>query len=218
MDTTTKQLWLKYTELLKNKIPDLYKNLNPPIQQKELDEILAIYKSNNLEIPKDLIEIFKINNGEKGGEVSQCIGFFLQGLYKNSIPTYLFEDMEDRYNEIFSLPKGWVKTKYHCRKWFPFCSDGIGGSLCVDLDPDTNGKSGQIISFNRDDYGRVVFANSIPDFLKALIRKLENDDFTYTEYEANNKLYKHFFLTKQNFDYKDWGKGGLIVAMTWRSK
>ena len=140
---TITELWLRYTALLKEKLPPLYAELNPPASQEELDRAEKDYKISENPFFSELVEILKINNG---GE--DIVGFDL-------IPIeYAFPDPLGHYawrkedcigtEYFFSIPKEYVKTMHLCKNWIDFAADGIGGGLFIDLEPDEKGKKGQI--------------------------------------------------------------------------
>jgi len=78
---------------------------------------------------------------------------------------------------LTSNPEGAIKKKYFHIKWIPLISDFGGNYIGIDLDPDTNGKKGQVIIFGRDEENMIVLANSWDEFLDwnlDLIKKEED--------------------------------------------
>jgi cell wall assembly regulator SMI1 len=188
---TITELWLRYTALLKEKLPPLYARLNPPASQKTLDKAKKDYKISENPFFSELVEILKINNGG-------TVGFELipiEYMFPDPLGHYawLKEDFEDEPTIYYSIPKGYVKTTYLCKNWIEFASDGIGGGLYIDLEPSEKGKKGQIISFHRDEEQRVVFADSLSDFLLALIKKLETGDYCLETTEGKENQAGQFF-------------------------
>lgn len=58
--------------------------------------------------------------------------------------------------------------------WIPFCGDGGGNHLCVDMDPPARGKSGQVISMWHDDATRALIAGSLTEFIEILAKDAES--------------------------------------------
>ena len=121
---TITELWLRYTALLKEKLPPLYARLDPPVSQEELDRAEKDYKISKNPLFSELVEILKINNG------GECIvGLDLLPV-EHTFPdplghsAWLKEDYEDSYTYL-SIPEGYVKMIYFCKNWINFASDGI---------------------------------------------------------------------------------------------
>ncbi len=69
-----------------------------------------------------------------------------------------------------SLPAGAVKCRYTNPKWIPLAHDYASNYIGVDLDPDEQGVIGQVINFGRDENDKRVFANSLEEFFRLLIK------------------------------------------------
>lgn len=57
-------------------------------------------------------------------------------------------------------------------KWVPFCGDGGGNHLCIDLDPAPGGRVGQVIEMWHDDPQRVVIASSLQDYFSQIATEM----------------------------------------------
>ena len=200
----TKANWIRYTELLKEKLPNFYAALMRPASDEEITIAENKFLENGISLPDELKDIYSVCGGDSSPSVEGCMGFSL-----HKFPTY--GSLRDMEGDIVSVPKGYVKRMYASKHWIPFANDNIGGSLCIDLSPDENGKVGQIISFSSDDDNRIVFADSLADFIQFLIHKLEADEFIVKE-EYDRVSLK---FTADDFEEKDWDAvGGYNVAMT----
>ena len=72
-------------------------------------------------------------------------------------------------------PEGPIKPDEWWRLgWIPFCGDGGGNHLCVDVDPARGGNPGQVISMWHDDGARALIARSLTDFIEILARDAES--------------------------------------------
>jgi cell wall assembly regulator SMI1 len=81
--------------------------------------------------------------------------------------------MYDFENEIpfSSTPVGAIKIKYFYFKWLPIFSDLSGNYLGIDLDPDIEGREGQIINFGRDEEEMFVLADNLENFFDKLLEE-----------------------------------------------
>jgi len=66
--------------------------------------------------------------------------------------------------------------KYFNYKWLPVFSDYGGNYIGIDLDPDTNGKKGQIINFGRDEEIMIVLADSLEEFFDFILTEISKPD------------------------------------------
>lgn len=65
--------------------------------------------------------------------------------------------------------------------WIPFCGDGGGNHLCVDLDPPPKGRRGQVISMWHDDAARALIAGSLTEFIEIIATDAENGLLAWNE-------------------------------------
>jgi cell wall assembly regulator SMI1 len=70
---------------------------------------------------------------------------------------------------IDCAPEGPIKSDEWWRLgWIPFCGDGGGNHLCLDVDPPPGGTSGQVISMWHDDAARARIAPSLTEFIEII--------------------------------------------------
>jgi cell wall assembly regulator SMI1 len=79
-----------------------------------------------------------------------------------------FYDLTDEDN-FTSFPEGAIRRTYFHLRWVPLIHDFGGNFIGVDLDPDSNGKTGQIIVFGRDENDIYVLANDWEGFLDLIL-------------------------------------------------
>lgn len=90
-------------------------------------------------------------------------GLFIEnGLAKAGIPT------DDGVRALWWSPL-----------WLPFTCDGAGNHACVDLNPSSSGRYGQIIRVWRDDASRNLEATSLDEWIEAYVEGLEEGDYVY---------------------------------------
>ncbi len=81
---------------------------------------------------------------------------------------------------------GPIKPQIWNSKWIPFAGDG-GNFLCVDLDPDVDGRVGQIFSWWRDSSPNEWIAPSYRAWLEQFLSDLEGGKF-YWDADSNQWL------------------------------
>jgi len=65
--------------------------------------------------------------------------------------------------------------------WIPFCGDGGGNHLCVDLDPAEGGTVGQVIGMWHDMANRDLVATSLTDFIEIISADAEAGNVVWDE-------------------------------------
>ena len=87
-----------------------------------------------------------------------------------------------------STPENYIKKMYANPKWIPICGDGSGNHIGIDLDPDVNGKSGQIITFGTDESNKIVIAEDLNSFFERLTRIVNSNHFSIDEFDDENVI------------------------------
>lgn len=65
--------------------------------------------------------------------------------------------------------------------WIPFCGDGGGNHLCVDMDPDKGGTPGQVLTMWHDDATRVFVTPSLTEFIELIANRAEKGELRWDE-------------------------------------
>jgi len=155
---------------------------NPPATEEELAEA---EKELDMKLPDDLRELYTIHNGQREGGAGLFFGLpFLplgEMLKEWRIWAGLEEEWDDDGANHYSVPAGWIKERYINRGWLPISTDWGGNHLGVDLDPDKNGISGQVVNFGRDEEVKYVIARGIAQFIRFICEKVRSGDFEIHE-------------------------------------
>lgn len=187
--------WNTYKDELFSKLPFLRDTLNEGASE---EEISAVEAKIGVTFPDDLRTLYLDNNGDNGEAVcGVLLGFHMLDLdelyyqwkgWKDIIDKRAPEDIE---NSSFntSEPEGCIKKRYADLKWIPICEDGSGNHIGVDLDPDVNGKVGQIINFGRDEYDKTVLADSLNSFFERLTRIVNSEDFFIGDFDGEDVVF-----------------------------
>jgi cell wall assembly regulator SMI1 len=79
-------------------------------------------------------------------------------------------------------PEGPIKGDEWWRLgWIPFCGDGGGNHLCVDMDPAEGGTVGQVITMWHDDGLREMISPSLTEFVELIAEDAEAGDLLWDE-------------------------------------
>lgn len=180
--------------------------LNPPAT---IDEIRNAENVMNTILPDDLRELYQIHNGEK--ETGPGLFFGLRFLPLNELlqEWKTWEDLEEEFaleGDSYSIPTGFIKERYINRYWIPISKDYGGNNIGIDLDPDDNGRKGQIINFGRDEEMKYVIAYQLTDFLQFIKDTLvtgnftvhNEEDYTYWSYGRGQNI--HFLDAIRSMD------------------
>ncbi len=94
-----------------------------------------------------------------------------------------------------SFPEGAIKKKYFNPNWIPIIFDNLGNYIGIDLDPDVNGKVGQVINFGRDEEDMFVIADSFEKFLDFNQALIEKDNDLFLGGRHIHDVYKEIILS-----------------------
>lgn len=79
-------------------------------------------------------------------------------------------------------PEGPIRSDEWWRLgWIPFCGDGGGNHLCVDMDPPPEGVAGQVISMWHDTPTRALITNSLTEFVEMIADKVESGELHWDD-------------------------------------
>jgi cell wall assembly regulator SMI1 len=145
--------------------PYLYKSKSTSSKEREIIKISS-YKPIN-DLIKELYELeYESYNWD---EIELVV--YANGKFEVERTNYNFD------NEIpfTSTPENAIKKKYFNHKWIPIFSDHGGNFIGIDLDPDINGKKGQIINFGRDEEKMFVIADDLECFFDFIIDQINKN-------------------------------------------
>ena len=141
------------------------------------DEIVILEGALGVKLPDELIASLKTHNGQAN---QHGVCFFDETLldvkgilsewtcWRNLVVEGVFEG-------VTSDPDSGVKDDWYNLKWVPLTKDGMGNSVCLDLDPAPGGVCGQVIRVWHDDDRRERVAASYGEWLQWMV--MERTDF-----------------------------------------
>ena len=188
-----KENWNFYTNWLKTKLPKYAALLNSGASVADIEKLESYLQ---FSVPDDLKILLQTNNGDsKLKSENTYLGAFL-GFEFLSVDR-IISIHEDWKNYVMneydgtSFPATQIKIAYTNPKWIPLFADGAGNYVGIDLDPDLNGVSGQIINFGRDEENKFVIAKNLNSFMEFVVGKINSGecDAAITEEEEGDFSY-----------------------------
>lgn len=166
-----KSLWEEILGIMEENIPTFSSDtLEAGVRLAKLKEVEETMK---IEFPKELKALYMSNNGTLG--LGAILGFEFMSLEdmltewklnNNALKNGKFDKLEFK-----SSKKGTIRNVGFDEKWLPFAYNNVHTYLAVDLNPDENGKVGQVINIGdaKVNSVRYVLANSIEELLQDTI-------------------------------------------------
>lgn len=199
------QLFTNWIDLIHKIIPEHnpYFNLTSGISEMEIEAHKTL--ENGLEIPVELIHLYKMYN-VKYHPVTAAFQFFINDFEYDLIP---FENIKKEWEGIQDLyfedaleegnlenfdPK--VKADdYANPRWIPFADGRNGDYLLFDTDPSELGTYGQIIELQNESWERNVVANSLEELFQNQIDFLQSGNPNLFDFILKNENKKNTHFT-----------------------
>jgi cell wall assembly regulator SMI1 len=154
-----KMQWDRLESWLKIYNPALFADLNPPASDADIQKL---EKQLGVDLPTDFVEFLKVHDGQrcKAGWLFSDSEFLSSqrildewSIWKDLLDSGDFGGTEPK-------PGTGIRPMWWSPKWIPFTYNGAGDHLCLDLDPSSGGRVGQIITLCHDDGVRNKKADS----------------------------------------------------------
>ncbi len=138
------------------------------------DDIRILEGALGVKLPEELIASLKTHNGQAD---QRGVCFFDETLLDvkgilNEWTCWRDLVVEGAFEGVTSDPDVGVKDDWYNLKWVPLTKDGMGDSVCLDLDPAPGGAYGQVIRVLHDDDRRERVAASYEDWLQWMVMEL----------------------------------------------
>ncbi|WP_322922403.1 SMI1/KNR4 family protein [Paenibacillus campi] len=144
-------------------------------------EIAQAEQAMGVIFPEPLKRLYRIHNGEAHSGPGLFFGLQFLTLDEMVHEWKIWSDLQEEYADLgdhYSIPADWIQEQYINRHWIPFCHDGGGNHLGVDLNPGPNGIVGQVINFGRDEETKFVIARDVGEFIRFMHHVLESGNYT----------------------------------------
>lgn len=177
--------WNVYKKELFTRMPVLRETLNQGASE---DAVRAAEAEIGVTFPAELREMYLANDGDEAEICGVLLGFHFLSLDELLSEWRSWKELAENAelnapDHFTSTPPGRIKRRYADAKWIPLCSDSGGNFIGIDLDPDVNGRAGQVINFGRDEHNKVVLEVNLNAFLERLTRIIRSDDFVIEDDE-----------------------------------
>lgn len=170
------ELWVEYDALMQAAFGECYTPLLPGNPK---EQILSVFEAFGAEPIEDFVVLYELCGGndddfwldsieEHGFAYAHIGGNPLMKLREiESEVKYAGKDVRSEYPHQ-SLPAGHVKNNRMLSNRIPIHHDGGGNFIAIDLDPDTLGTYGQIITVDHEYEEQVVLAGSLKEYIAIL--------------------------------------------------
>lgn len=179
-----KECWQRFEKWLANYAPDLIEALNPGASMEEISDLEKLIGK---KLPNAFIDFYLIHNGQKfkSENLIDCESLlsvehiiYNWKVWKELLDTKTFEELGVLYT---SEPELGIKNNWWNPLWIPFVENGCGDFTCIDLDPSSDGKYGQVIRMWHDMSERELLGNSFSEWILNYVSGLEAGVYVYTE-------------------------------------
>ncbi|WP_428229666.1 SMI1/KNR4 family protein [Flavobacterium sp.] len=187
-------------EAFKSKLDIFDSLMNEGANEKD---ILDLEKLVNQTLPKSYTDLLKVYNGEKEIlGVMAGFGFLEIEDIKSQWDFFLISAGQGEPDSIYQKDK--IKNELYSVKRIPFAHDGSGNFLCIDYDPNIQGKSGQILYLPAGDPEPIsVIADDFDEFLCFLIDAVITERLKLTD-------------ERDEWDEEDWHQAEIYFHKSWR--
>ncbi len=165
-----KQQWQRLEAWLKTHNPALLADLKPPASDADIQEL---EQKLGVKLPEDFVECLKVHDGQRGGGEWLFSGSEFLSSKRILEEWAIWKDLLDGgdFDGVEAEPGKGIKPVWWSPKWIPFTYNGAGDHLCLDLDPTSQGCSGQVITLWHDDGARKKKADSFTQWFAEFVDK-----------------------------------------------
>jgi molybdopterin molybdotransferase len=146
------------------------------------DDIASLENTVGAPVPTELRTVFDAHDGQQPRSfVSTIEGCMLLSCKRAGKAWSTLAELLDAgdLDQAAESRDGKVKAVWWSKKWIPF-AESSGDLLCVDLDPPSNGRVGQVVRFYHDEGWREQLAPSVDALLANYLQKLRHGRYKLT--------------------------------------
>ncbi|GMM45315.1 hypothetical protein DAPK24_018900 [Pichia kluyveri] len=207
------EIWEKIDDWLDTEFPELGDDIQGGATVNDLN---AFENDLNITLPTTFRESYQIHDGQVSMGKTRGLIFDYQLMdleaiaaetniwrrvyekYENNNGNGNVNNNEKKFGIQKSCPPNFINEIYYDPLWIPFVKDNVGNNIAIDLNPNIEGKWGQIILFGRDYNTKFVVADSFSEFLSNVCNEFEDDHYEIDEDECLNYMYNG-----KNYNYFD---------------
>jgi cell wall assembly regulator SMI1 len=186
MPWTIHECWARIEAWLEANAPWIRRSLRPPATE---DEIRAAQGALGLALPADVIESYRIHDGQHPFRHfidQKGLGFFFEDNLQTLDWIVRAGERQQKYKMVDSLThllavEGPIKRELNNPRWVPLTIGAANRTVYLDLDPAPGGDVGQVIVYIHDEVKAVRVARSFHERLLHLAVAMSLDLFVYHE-------------------------------------
>lgn len=191
----------KLFETFRSKLDIFDSFMNDGANEKDISDL---EKSVNQILPASYIDLLKTYNGEKKS-LGVMAGFEFLTIEDVKVQWDFFKTATGEREPDSVYQKNKIKNELYSVKRIPFAHDGSGNLLCIDYDPNIEGKKGQILYLPCGDPEPIsVIADDFDEFLTFLIDAIISERLELTD-------------ERDEWDEEDWEKAEIYFNKTWEN-
>jgi len=177
-------LWQRAEAVLKSKYPARHKALRKGASNSQL---AALEQLIGAELPEDFKSSLRLHNGQEENGEGVLRDWELLSTDRIADEWKIWKELYDGgdFADAEGSPGPGVKPHWWHPLWLPLTSNGGGDHQCLDLDPASEGKRGQVIQMWHDDAPREVQGASFEAWFEGFVNDLEAGK-AYEEAEAED--------------------------------
>lgn len=158
--------------LLNQFAPQIVEAMLPPAIPQKIEELKFVV---GRPIPDDLVALYR----ETAGNNPECFANFAYGLVFTDIESAITKFRKDLPSETFQFADpGIKKNGFAPGSRFEIGNDSAHCSICVDLDPDSDGTYGQVIFIDSEMNVALILAKSIREYIGNFEKQLSIGMYT----------------------------------------
>lgn len=168
--------WQRVHHWLSSNAPKILNNLNPPATKLELQ---AAQEKLGLTMPSEWHELYSTHNGMNSDGNLGSLFHGMQFLSLNEVVRELGNSNKSGADSqpVRAADQGIKKNDIHNPKWIALAHDGADTLLRIDMDPDTQSHSGQVIFTDHDYDIAILLSESLTQFVSQFADDLESGQY-----------------------------------------
>lgn len=172
--------WDGFVAFLKENHPAIFRSLAPGVDQDRIEKLVELLGQ---EMPVELVDTWKTNNGQKAkakplapGRTFLDTGYYLMSVKEIANDWSMLNELSSKadFKDRKAIPSKGVRQAWWHAGWVPFATNRQGDYLCIDCDPARGGELGQVISFSHESDEREVLASSYLMWLNDVLLRLQD--------------------------------------------
>lgn len=166
------RVWSDIEAWLDANAPKAKAVLRPPASASDVARVERLVGA---PLPSDLRALLALHDGQRIPPfVSTVAGFMLLPCADVARTWTEYGELVDAgdLRRAAKSKSGTVKPVWWSKRWVPFAEGAGGDLLCIDLDPDAKGTSGQVLRFWHDEEWRDQMAPGLESFLDRFLADL----------------------------------------------